>query len=349
MKINIITSGFVFNNVRSLLFPIIKFENFFRSRGIEFNLLKKINTNCDIIFIESNFIGKRYVQDFSNLKDDFKRLRKNVKKIIYFDTSDSTSILHPKLINYVDVYCKGQILKNLENYKYKYYGNRIFTDYAHRNFGITDKNKTFSEKLNKDNLKKIKVYWNAGLMNHSFLGKIYSHFYSSLPMQKLLNYPKPKTYIKKNQLFFAMTTDYTRNTIAWQRKYALKKISLKPNLKRVSIFKYYKKLSESKVCLSPFGWGEINYRDFESFTYATLLVKPDMNHLKTWPQLYNSKNMVSYNWSCNDLKNKINQIEQNEKHFSFIATSAQKNYLNFLNSKDLELSLLKRILNIINF
>ena len=28
MKINIITSGFVFNNVRSLLFPIIKFENF---------------------------------------------------------------------------------------------------------------------------------------------------------------------------------------------------------------------------------------------------------------------------------------------------------------------------------
>ena len=80
MKINIITSGFVFNNVRSLLFPIIKFENFFRSRGIEFNLLKKINTNCDILFIESNFIGKRYVQDFSNLKDDFKRLRKNIKK-----------------------------------------------------------------------------------------------------------------------------------------------------------------------------------------------------------------------------------------------------------------------------
>ena len=45
----------------------------------------------------------------------------------------------------------------------------IFTDYAHRNFGITDKNKTFSEKLNIYNLKKIKVYWNAGLMNHSFL------------------------------------------------------------------------------------------------------------------------------------------------------------------------------------
>ena len=81
------------------------------------------------------------------------------------------------------------------------------------------------------------------------------------------------------------------------KKICIKENFIKPNLKtKKSIFKYYKKLSESKVCVSPFGWGEINYRDFESFTYATLLVKPDMNHLKTWPQLYNSKNMVSYDW-----------------------------------------------------
>ena len=44
-------------------------------------------------------------------------------------------------------------------------------------------------------------------------------------MKKLLNYPRRKNYIKKTNYFFAMTTDYIRSTIAWQRKYALKKIS----------------------------------------------------------------------------------------------------------------------------
>ena len=149
MKINIVSSGYVYNNVRSLLFPLINFRNFFKEKGIELNFLKKINVNCDILFIESNFIGKRYVHDFNNLKYEFKKLGKIVDKIIYFDTSDSTSILHPKLINYVNVYCKGQIFKDLNQYKYKYYGNRIFTHFAYKNFGIIDDNISFSEKCKK--------------------------------------------------------------------------------------------------------------------------------------------------------------------------------------------------------
>ena len=349
MKINIISSGLVNNNVRSLLFPIIKFNKFFESMGLEFSIKNKVDKNCDILFIESNFIEKRYVKDFNGLIKDFKNWKKNVKKVIYFDTSDSTSVLHPKLINYVDVYCKAQIFKNLKNYERKFYGNRIFTDYAYKKFGIIDEFKSFSEKIEEDNQKKIKIYWNSGVMNHSFLGRIYSHIYKSLPINKLLNYPRLKDFKKKNNLFFYMTTEYARNTVAWHRKYALKKASLECNHKRLNIINYFKKLSESKVCLSPFGWGEINYRDFEAFIYGTLLVKPNMNHLKTWPEFFNEKQLVFYDWSCKDLPKKINEIISNYHYFKKIANSAQKNYLDFLNSDRLHKLIYKRIIDIIQF
>ena len=349
MKINIITSGFIFNNVRSLLYPLIKFKKFFKKNGIHLNFLKHIETNCDILFIESNFIGKKYNNDLKLLKTEFKKLRKNVKRIIYFDTSDSTSILHPQLIDFVDVYCKGQTLNNLNDYKKKYYGNRIFTDYAFKKFGIKDKIESFSEKINNDNLQKLKIHWNSGIMNHSFLGKIFSHTYKLLPIKKLLYYPKLQTFRKKRDIFINMTTKYSRNTVAWHRTNALKLISVDPNIKRLDLIKYYKQLSESKICLSPFGWGEINYRDFEAFIYGALLVKPDMKHVNTWPQFYDSKNFVSYDWSCKDLKKKINEILEKENQYQSIANRAQRNYIKFLRSDNLHISIYKRILNIINY
>ena len=77
-------------------------------------------------------------------------------------------------------------------------------------------------------------------MNHSFLGKIFSHTYRLFPMHKLLTYPNLKTFKKKKDLFFYMTTEYSRNTLAWYRKSALKEISLNPKLKRLNLIKYYK-------------------------------------------------------------------------------------------------------------
>ena len=145
-----------------------------------------------------------------------------------------------------------------------------------------------------------------------------------------------------------MTTEYSRNTVAWYRKSALKEISLNPKLKRLNLIKYYKILSESRICLSPFGWGEINYRDFEAFIYGTLLLKPNMEHLQTWPQFYDPKTFITYDWSCKNLKKTINTILKKKEYFGSVASLAQKNYINFLNSDKLPVLIYKRILDIIN-
>ena len=63
---------------------------------------------------------------------------------------------------------------------------------------------------------------------------------------------------------------------------------------------YISNLYSSKVCLSPFGMGEICFRDFEVMALNTLLIKPDMSMVITKPNIYIDGETyfgVQYDWS----------------------------------------------------
>lgn len=49
---------------------------------------------------------------------------------------------------------------------------------------------------------------------------------------------------------------------------------------------YNNELVRSRIVLSPFGWGELCFRDFEAVFSGALLMKPDMSHLETWPDVF---------------------------------------------------------------
>ena len=49
---------------------------------------------------------------------------------------------------------------------------------------------------------------------------------------------------------------------------------------------YIKVLYNSKLSLSPFGMGEVCFRDFECMQYGTVIVKPNMNMVRTKPNIY---------------------------------------------------------------
>lgn len=49
---------------------------------------------------------------------------------------------------------------------------------------------------------------------------------------------------------------------------------------------YLKILCSSKVCLSPFGMGEICYRDFEAMQYCIPIIKPDMTNVITFGDIW---------------------------------------------------------------
>jgi hypothetical protein len=75
---------------------------------------------------------------------------------------------------------------------------------------------------------------------------------------------------------------------------------------RVSPRRYLAELSLSKIVFSPFGWGEVCFRDYEAVVAGALLVKPDMGHLETSPDIYlPGETYVPVRWDFSDLAETI--------------------------------------------
>ena len=68
-------------------------------------------------------------------------------------------------------------------------------------------------------------------------------------------------------------------------------------------------LQTSRACFSPFGYGELCWRDIEAMAYGAVLLKPDMSHLTTLPDLYEAG--VTYlplAWDSSDLQEKTDWV-----------------------------------------
>jgi hypothetical protein len=76
---------------------------------------------------------------------------------------------------------------------------------------------------------------------------------------------------------------------------------LLPN-QRVDQEQYYEEMRRSRICVSPFGYGEICWRDFEAVLCGCLLVKPDMSHIRTEPDIYVPyETYIPVKWDFSDL------------------------------------------------
>lgn len=344
------THGYHFQNTRSFLFPLILFKKYFESKGLRISIFNKpyIPPKKCILFIESNFFGKKLLTDYNEVIHLLKIAKKEFSKVIYFDLSDSTSLLHPQIIKYVDIYSKSQLLKDKNLYKKKFYGNRIFTDFVFKKYKIVDAVKSYSLSINEKSIKKLRIHWNSSIGNYTYIGRILDKLYEKSKFRMFLKTPvKYQIFKKKKNLFYNMNVKYSRQTVAWYRESAFKNLNLEVP-KRIKTYKYFIELEKSKVSLSPFGWGEINYRDFESFICGSLLVKPNMSHLETWPDLYQDKNYISYSWNGNDLMEKFKKIKKNYPYYSKIAQNGRDFYFNQLQNDNLKKNIYKRLLNLIS-
>ena len=84
-------------------------------------------------------------------------------------------------------------------------------------------------------------------------------------------------------------------------------------------------MKRSKVGLSPFGMGELCYRDLELIQWGCLLIKPDMSKVITEPDFF--KPMETYvpvkaDWS--DLNQTIDKVLANFKDYQYIIDNSRK-------------------------
>lgn len=93
-------------------------------------------------------------------------------------------------------------------------------------------------------------------------------------------------------------------------------------------------LDASKLCFSPFGYGELCWRDVEAILAGAVLIKPDMGHLETLPDLYEAG--VTYlpvSWDFADLDAVVQGALDDTALRARIATEAFRRVRNYLQTR----------------
>ena len=78
------------------------------------------------------------------------------------------------------------------------------------------------------------------------------------------------------------------------------------NEKPMNQITYWHSLLNTKACLSPWGFGAYNWRDYEAIYTGAVLIKPNTDFLETYCNLFNSNvNYISCDYNFKDLVEKI--------------------------------------------
>ena len=324
-------------------YPIFINKHYLKQLGLSFKFFTKISEKlyeCDSLFISSRYfhLEKHRNSEKIHKLDILRQMREHVKKMVWFDLRDSTGNTQFEVLPYVSRYLKKQILKDWTLYQKKLYGNRIYTQYFHEKFNIDDNYDEQFTPLQSEERTKIGISWNIGPIdnrNGRRLTRLWNLFWDRIERLFCLQHRMSWTSYQETRdmnLLALFRTDYERKTISFQRMRALhllkqiqdEKIWVEQSIRGR---KYQDALVRSKIVLSLFGWGEICRRDFEAFASGAALLKPDISHLLSWPELH-----VPYltywpiQWDLSDLVESYKFLSSNEEKRIEIAKEGQEQY-----------------------
>lgn len=95
--------------------------------------------------------------------------------------------------------------------------------------------------------------------------------------------------------------------------------------------KFMQELESAKTCFSPFGYGEICWRDVESILAGAVLIKPSMEHLDMAPNIHVAEETyLPVKWDYSDLEEKLNQALQDQDLRSRLTENAYRTIREYL-------------------
>lgn len=249
------------------------------------------------------------------------RAARGVGRIVAFDTFDQTSTPHFGLLPLVDVYLKSKVLSPLPRYSERFEGGFIVTDYFRRTFGWDLLGWHFGSIPDSRHLNKIVLGWNFAASRHCR---------ALFRLNRLL----PSLYSQRQFDLHARIAPSNEAAHDWYehlRRWARAAVEplrdwcrVTPN-GRISHWQYIHELRRSKLVFSPFGWGEVCLRDYEAVCCGCLLVKPDMSHLATSPNIFEAgTTYVPVRWDLSDLSEVCQRYLNDETEARQIAQSAQQ-------------------------
>ncbi|ADY51392.1 hypothetical protein Pedsa_0820 [Pseudopedobacter saltans DSM 12145] len=319
--------------------PFYRWKKQFRENGLDVSCHHKHTDNAlndtDYLVIHSRYfdmawqnINTRNSENTEQVISFLEDMRKKANRIIWFDAADSTGSHDFPIIHLVDVFLKKQVLKDKSYYTQRN-NLRIWLNHQQPETPIN-----IFEPCPVSELKKIKVGWNIGLNDYRYFGykmsrlsnylgySLYPVTFSEVDKFRPIDLTFRGT-IHKDKTGSYKVSEQRNKVLECLEDTLLVAVKGKPVAKR----QYWKELRNSKLCVSPYGWGEICYRDFEAFISGSLLVKPSMEHLETYPNVFlPHQTYIPLNWDLDQLSEKLEDIIRQPQKYQEIAMEGQKIY-----------------------
>lgn len=347
LKLNFLTAP-LGKVARDFLTPIILNRKRLAQLGFSIRFCYRLNDSlldCDILCVVSSYV-RRHKND-PKQTELLKEIMQKATACYFFDINDSTGALYTEFIPLSDRYYKKQLLKDRNLYLEELYNKRPVPDYYYRKFDIHDSKVLVGKNLSQvSDLKKLRLSWNVGLGDY----KIYPRAVRFL-MNKSLKLFFDPTIVKIINIEKERDIDILccfslykgkAGTIQFHRKKTMELIRKMPAnyLVKTGLYppkEYFALLKNSKISVCPLGWGEISWKDYESFVRGVVVAKPDMSFMETWPDYYQGNiTYLPYKWDFSDMLEKIFELLKDDEKRRYIAATGQKFYRNTINERGKE-------------
>jgi hypothetical protein len=275
----------------------------------------------DFLFVGmDDFIDKK-----KSLQESVDWGLENLSKIagdyFLFDGSDSTSLMGAyEVFEQSDaIYLmKNQKFKTREEYKTPYAFNKYF-------FGsgsALDLSYDISEKM-WDRIKFTHInlcYWN----DYSNMQTINNNKQIDLCAIFQDNHPYNEDHGVRNDVY------YNNHRKGLSDKIQSLKNKYNMLTEKMPFHDYVNNLWDSKILLSPFGMGELCFRDLEAMTFGTVILKPSHKKVDTLPNIMmDGETFISCEYDWADLVEKIDYILGN---FAYLNEKINHNIRNLFNN-----------------
>lgn len=310
---------------QSEIFPFYYYAKQFKSRwNIEFKevnidefevMRKDFPQHANRIIFQPWLVkGERRIVQ---MLDRLKNLNPEAK-IAFFDTNAPTDLRFAETVNpYIDWYVKRHALANRLDYSKVTMGDTRLVEYYNRLCGNPEAQQMFFPV-------------SQVLLDKIIVGPSFFTAREMLPYFDQCSSP-PFAARKKINLNARLKTKGSR-WFSSMRERAVKACLDIPfdamiiSEATVSDRQYKKELRASRVCFSPFGYGEVCWRDFEAILAGALLIKPDMSHVETAPNIFIPfQTYVPVAWDFSDLDDRVSYYLDNEDIAANIIETAYKN------------------------
>jgi glycosyltransferase involved in cell wall biosynthesis len=283
------------------------------------------------------------------------RVKKKAKLVLY-DYIDGNESRFWAVMPYIDLYLKQYLHRDMNKYNNRYLGASEFIEYLVKigkvKNSIRDEVWTnlFQSDLDPQYHDKVILGWNFGLWqrmiylaegraNLMLWGKDKLHKRLATLFRQAVDLvrggdPKPIDVYCRATLYKGWTKAHRTETIRLLNELP-DSYNIVSNVQKVGFSEYYREMSRSKIFVSPSGWCEYTPKDYEAMYYGALLVKPDMEHIDTNPDiLVPGETYVPVKWDMSDLKEKCLYYLEHPDERERITRNAHEAFVNYYKNRE---------------